>query len=72
MVAETFEQARAAAQLVRVKYVRADGAFDLAKAKDTAIKPEKITARPAGFRSWRFRRRVRDGARQAGCHLHDA
>jgi xanthine dehydrogenase YagR molybdenum-binding subunit len=46
VVAETFEQARAAAQLVRVKYVRADGAFDLAKAKDTAIKPDKITAGP--------------------------
>jgi xanthine dehydrogenase YagR molybdenum-binding subunit len=47
VVAETFEQARAAAQLVRVKYVRADGAFDLAKAKDTAIKPDKITAGPS-------------------------
>ena len=44
MVAETFEQARAAAQFVRVKYVRAQGAFDLAAAKDAAIKPEKITA----------------------------
>ena len=44
VVAETFEQARAAAQFVRVKYVRAEGAFDLAAAKDTAIKPEKITA----------------------------
>src|SRR5688572_3237046 len=46
VVAETFEQARAAAQLVRVKYVRADGAFDLAKVKDTAIKPEKLTGGP--------------------------
>ena len=36
VVAETFEQARAAAQLVRVDYVRAEGAFDLAAAKDTA------------------------------------
>ncbi len=44
VVAETFEQARAAAQFVRVKYVRAQGAFDLAAAKDAAIKPEKITA----------------------------
>ncbi len=44
VVAETFEQARAAAQFVRVKYVRAKGTFDLAAAKDTAIKPEKITA----------------------------
>ncbi len=36
VVAETFEQARAAAQLVRVDYVRAKGAFDLAAAKDSA------------------------------------
>ncbi len=33
VVAETFEQARAAAQLLRVEYARADGAFDLAGAK---------------------------------------
>ena len=46
VVAETFEQARAAAQFVRVKYVRAQGAFDLAAAKDSAIKPDKITAGP--------------------------
>ena len=36
VVAETFEQARAAAHLVRVDYVRAKGAFDLASVKDTA------------------------------------
>ncbi|MGO1079221.1 aldehyde oxidoreductase molybdenum-binding subunit PaoC [Inquilinus sp. CA228] len=36
VVAETFEQARAAAQLVRVDYVRAEGAFDLAAVKDSA------------------------------------
>ncbi|MDB6170986.1 MAG: xanthine dehydrogenase family protein molybdopterin-binding subunit [Chthoniobacteraceae bacterium] len=36
VVAETFEQARAAAALVRVKYLRADGVFDLAAVKDTA------------------------------------
>jgi xanthine dehydrogenase YagR molybdenum-binding subunit len=39
IVAETFEQATAAAQLVRVDYVRAEGAFDLAAAKDSAAKP---------------------------------
>src|SRR5271154_2054679 len=39
VVAETFEQARAAAQLVRVDYVRAKGAFDLAEAKDGAVIP---------------------------------
>ena len=33
VVAVTFEQARAAAQLIRVKYAKADGAFDLAAAK---------------------------------------
>src|SRR5438876_9194941 len=36
VVAETFEQARAAAQLLRVDYVRANGAFDLTAAKDSA------------------------------------
>ncbi|WP_426173747.1 aldehyde oxidoreductase molybdenum-binding subunit PaoC [Massilia sp. TWR1-2-2] len=41
VVAETFEQARAAAGLVRVKYIKATGAYDLAKAKDTAKKPKK-------------------------------
>jgi xanthine dehydrogenase YagR molybdenum-binding subunit len=40
VVAETFEQARAAAQLVRVDYERAPGTYDLAKAKDGAVKPE--------------------------------
>jgi xanthine dehydrogenase YagR molybdenum-binding subunit len=46
VVAETFEQARAAAQLVRIEYVRSQGTFDLATAKDGAIKPEKLTAGP--------------------------
>jgi xanthine dehydrogenase YagR molybdenum-binding subunit len=36
VVAQTFEQARAAAQLVRVHYVRGHGKFDLAAAKDGA------------------------------------
>ncbi len=40
VVAETFEQARAAAQLVRVGYSDSIGAFDLAAGKDTAIKPK--------------------------------
>jgi xanthine dehydrogenase YagR molybdenum-binding subunit len=44
VVAESFEQARAAAQLVRVDYEHAPGAYDLAKAKDTAVKPDRITA----------------------------
>src|SRR5882757_9935377 len=41
VVAETFEQARAAAGLLRVVYARADGAFDLAAAKDTAATPKQ-------------------------------
>jgi xanthine dehydrogenase YagR molybdenum-binding subunit len=40
VVAETWEQARAAAQLVQVKYTETAGAYDLAKVKDTA-KPHK-------------------------------
>jgi xanthine dehydrogenase YagR molybdenum-binding subunit len=40
VVAETFEQARAAAQLVRVRYTREAGAYDLAKAKGAAVKPK--------------------------------
>ncbi|MER8483846.1 aldehyde oxidoreductase molybdenum-binding subunit PaoC [Mesorhizobium sp. M1322] len=40
VVAETFEQARAAAQSLRVDYIRAQGAFDLASAKDSAVVPE--------------------------------
>jgi xanthine dehydrogenase YagR molybdenum-binding subunit len=46
IVAETFEQARAAAELVRVTYVRAEGAFDLAKVKDTAVAPKGIVGGP--------------------------
>ncbi|WP_210485399.1 aldehyde oxidoreductase molybdenum-binding subunit PaoC [Microvirga antarctica] len=36
VIAETFEQARAAAQLVRVEYIRAEGSFDLARSRDSA------------------------------------
>jgi xanthine dehydrogenase YagR molybdenum-binding subunit len=39
VVAETFEQARAAAALIRVDYVKAKGAFDLKAAKDSAKTP---------------------------------
>ncbi|MGE0719596.1 MAG: aldehyde oxidoreductase molybdenum-binding subunit PaoC [Alphaproteobacteria bacterium] len=41
VVAETFEQARAAAELVRIRYVEAAGRYDLSAAKDTASKPEQ-------------------------------
>ena len=40
VVAETFEQARAAAQLLDVRYVKQPGVFDLAKAKGSATKPK--------------------------------
>ena len=40
VVAETFEQARSAAQLVRVKYVQEKGAYDLAKEKKSAAVPK--------------------------------
>jgi xanthine dehydrogenase YagR molybdenum-binding subunit len=46
VVAETFEQARAAAELVRVDYSSAEGAFDLAAVKDTG-KPAEVTGGPA-------------------------
>jgi xanthine dehydrogenase YagR molybdenum-binding subunit len=39
VVAESFEQARAAAALVRVEYARGKGNFDLSKSLDGAIKP---------------------------------
>ena len=39
VIAETFEQARAAAHLVHVQYVAGQGAFDLAVAKATAKRP---------------------------------
>ena len=37
VVAETFEQARAAAQLLRVDYARGKGKYDLAQAKGSAV-----------------------------------
>lgn len=41
VIADTFEQARAAARLVRVDYSIAKGAFDLASEKDSAVKPKR-------------------------------
>ena len=40
VVAETFEQARAAAALVRIDYTRADGRYDLEKAVPNATEPK--------------------------------
>ncbi|MES2532586.1 MAG: aldehyde oxidoreductase molybdenum-binding subunit PaoC [Pseudomonadota bacterium] len=42
VVAKTFEQARAASHLVRVKYLAEPGVFDLAAAQPTAVRPERI------------------------------
>jgi xanthine dehydrogenase YagR molybdenum-binding subunit len=39
VVAETFEQARDAAAMIRVDYARADGAFDLAAAQQAGVEP---------------------------------
>ena len=47
VVAETFEQARAAAQLVRVSYIKAMGSFDLEAGKNSATRPTTI---PTGTR----------------------
>jgi xanthine dehydrogenase YagR molybdenum-binding subunit len=41
VVAETFEQARAAAQLVRIEFVKAEAAFELAKEKNAAKVPKE-------------------------------
>ena len=41
VVADTFEQARAAANLVKVSYAREKGQYDLHAAKDTAAMPKK-------------------------------
>ncbi len=41
VVAESFEQARSAAQLVKIDYDRAPGAFDLAATKESAGKPSE-------------------------------
>jgi len=41
VVAETFEQARAAANMVKVSYAKEKGEYDLHAAKGSAIKPKK-------------------------------
>ncbi|WP_310346661.1 xanthine dehydrogenase family protein molybdopterin-binding subunit [Methylobacterium sp. BE186] len=46
VVAETFEQARAAAALVRVDYERAEGRFDLRAAMPAAIVPKQVASPP--------------------------
>jgi xanthine dehydrogenase YagR molybdenum-binding subunit len=46
VVAETFEQARSAAGLVRVRYVRTKGAFELEKTRHSAIAPKGFSYSP--------------------------
>ena len=47
VVAETFEQARAASRLVEVEYARADGSFSLGSSKDTAKPPKSDSSGPS-------------------------
>jgi xanthine dehydrogenase YagR molybdenum-binding subunit len=47
VVADTFEQARAAAALVKVKYVATEGSFDLASVKDAAKDPGDVQGSPS-------------------------
>jgi xanthine dehydrogenase YagR molybdenum-binding subunit len=57
VVADTFEQARAAAALIRVEYARSKGAFDLAAQKPTApIAPEEPFGGPSELRVGDFDR----------------
>ncbi len=57
VVADTFEQARAAAALIRVDYARSKGAFDLAAQKPTApIAPEEPFGGPSELRVGDFDR----------------
>ncbi|MEW9855248.1 molybdopterin cofactor-binding domain-containing protein [Novosphingobium sp. M1R2S20] len=44
VVAETFEQARAAAGLLQIEYAREQGKFDLEASRASATDPKKITA----------------------------
>jgi xanthine dehydrogenase YagR molybdenum-binding subunit len=46
VVAETFEEARAAAALISVEYAPAEGSFDLDASRAHATKPEKLTSGP--------------------------
>jgi xanthine dehydrogenase YagR molybdenum-binding subunit len=50
VVAETFEQARAAANLVRATYTASRGVYELVRAKDAATRPKKLTGGPPDTR----------------------
>jgi xanthine dehydrogenase YagR molybdenum-binding subunit len=51
VVAETFEQARAAAALIRVDYARGKGAFDLAATMDSAVTKGSHNTKVGDFES---------------------
>ena len=44
VVADTFEQARAAASLVRIDYARANGGFDLAPSRDKSVAADSFSS----------------------------
>ena len=71
VVAETFEQARTAAQRLNVKYSPSRGHYDLAASRDSAVKPQGITGGPPDTAYGDFAERIQLGARHSGCHLHD-
>lgn len=54
VVAATFEQARAAAQLVKVQYTRTEGKFDLAAARNAAQKAPEEEDSPSDTRKGNF------------------
>ncbi len=54
VVAATFEQARAAAQLVKVHYTRTEGKFDLAAARNAAQKAPEEEDSPSDTRKGNF------------------
>ncbi|SEH30720.1 aldehyde oxidoreductase molybdenum-binding subunit PaoC [Rhizobium sp. NFR12] len=62
VVAETFEQARAAASLIKVDYVRAPGSYDLEAAKDTAKKPEGSEGEDADTSAGNFEKAFAEAA----------
>jgi xanthine dehydrogenase YagR molybdenum-binding subunit len=73
VVAETFEQARAAARLIRVDYQRAKGASISPLKNAPEHRHNGAPARPAPIEPRRrFRGRLRRGGGQARRELHDA
>ena len=72
VVAESFEEARAATHLIRVRYARAEGSYVLRDAVPSAIDPVKSKHESSGQCRRRFRRRVRPGAGADRPDLFDA